>query len=84
MQAGDLAAAAAQWYNALEAPVLRKYPILSLYQEFLRAAGAIGSLMSGSGSTTFALFAQPEAARAVGRQFRAEFGQGGWLEVATL
>ncbi|HAB17156.1 MAG TPA: 4-(cytidine 5'-diphospho)-2-C-methyl-D-erythritol kinase [Verrucomicrobiota bacterium] len=82
--AGELAAATPLWYNALEGPVLRKYPILALYQEFLRAAGAIGTLMCGSGSTTFALFDCEGTAREVVPRFRTEFGEAGWLEVATL
>jgi 4-diphosphocytidyl-2-C-methyl-D-erythritol kinase len=51
----DLVTAGAQFYNALEAPALDKFPLLALYQEFLRANGAVATLMSGSGSTTFAI-----------------------------
>ena len=45
----------AEFYNSLEAPALEKFPVLELFQEFLRANGALAALMSGSGSTTFAL-----------------------------
>src|SRR5271156_6306808 len=55
LQSGDLATAGREFYNSLEAPALEKYPLLALYQEFLRANGATAALMSGSGSTTFAL-----------------------------
>lgn len=81
---GDLPAAGAAIYNSLEAPVLEKYPILRLYQEFLRAHGAFGALMSGSGSTTFALFPDAASAEAAVLPFRAQFGDVGWLQVVTL
>jgi 4-diphosphocytidyl-2-C-methyl-D-erythritol kinase len=51
----DLATAGAEFYNSFEAPALEKYPLLTLFQEFLRANGALATLMSGSGSTTFAI-----------------------------
>ncbi len=81
---GDLPAAGAALYNSLEAPVLEKYPILRLYQEFLRAHGAFGALMSGSGSTTFALFADLGTAEAAVKPFREKFGDTGWLQVVPL
>lgn len=84
LQDEDLSGAGAGWYNALEAPVFRKYPVLALYQELLRGLGALGTLMSGSGSTTFALFASSDAARAAIPRFRHDFGERGWLEVVEL
>src|SRR5258706_15102733 len=51
LQSGQLAAAAAEFYNSLEPPALPKFPLLELFQEFLRANGALVALMSGSGST---------------------------------
>ena len=83
-QSGDLDAAGRQLYNSLEAPVLVKYPILKLYQQFLRENGAIGALMSGSGSTTFGLFKSRAAAEAVIPAFREDFGDEGWLQVAEF
>lgn len=74
LQTTDLPGAAGAFYNALEAPALRKYPILALYQEFLRAGGAPVTLMSGSGSTTFALLPDEAAARELEARFRAKFG----------
>ena len=59
----DLAAASAEFYNSLEAPALKKFPLLALYQDFLRANGAAATLMSGSGSTTFAIARNPGDAR---------------------
>jgi 4-diphosphocytidyl-2-C-methyl-D-erythritol kinase len=78
LQTGDLRRAGAACYNALEAPALDKFPILALYQEFLREQGAAATLMSGSGSTTFALFA-PDVEAAVAREnFLSRFGASCW------
>jgi 4-diphosphocytidyl-2-C-methyl-D-erythritol kinase len=61
----DLRTAGAEFYNALEAPVLAKYPLLAICQEVLRESGASVALMSGSGSTTFGIYGSAvEAARA--------------------
>lgn len=81
---GELEAGGKALYNALELPALRKFPVLALYQEFLRERGAVGTLMSGSGSTTFGLFRSTSAAEAVIDDFRREFGAEGWLKVVTL
>jgi 4-diphosphocytidyl-2-C-methyl-D-erythritol kinase len=70
----DLAAAAAGFYNSLEAPALEKYPLLVLYQEFLRAEGALVALMSGSGSTTFAIARDEADARRLEERVQARFG----------
>ena len=84
LRRGDLAAAGRALYNSLEAPVLTKYPILQLYQEFLRERGAWGALMSGSGSTTFALFSDLAATQAAVAPFESEFGHAGWLRTVAL
>lgn len=49
--------------NDLEAVTLNKYPVIGKIKEELTAAGADGTLMSGSGSTVFAVFANESAAR---------------------
>ncbi len=84
LQAGDLAAASPEFYNSLEAPALDKYPILKIYQDFLRAQGAVATLMSGSGSTTFAIFPELAAAEAVVEKFKAKFGGNCWLAVVPV
>lgn len=61
--------------------MLEKYPLLVLFQEFLRANGAAAALMSGSGSTTFALVRGLEAASELAEKFRARFGATNWLAV---
>lgn len=84
LQSPDLAAAGRAFYNSLEAPALPKHPLLALYQEFLRASGAPAVLMSGSGSTTFALTPSREAADRLRERFQSKFGPSAWTSVAAL
>jgi 4-diphosphocytidyl-2-C-methyl-D-erythritol kinase len=81
LQSSSLSAAGAQFYNSLEAPALQKYPLLVLFQDFLRANGAAATLMSGSGSTTFALTETRAAAEALAEKFREKFGHANWVAV---
>jgi 4-diphosphocytidyl-2-C-methyl-D-erythritol kinase len=81
LQSTDLGAAGAEFYNSLEAPVLEKYPLLALFQEFLRENGAAAALMSGSGSTTFAAVSSLDAALALEEKFKAKFGAANWIAV---
>ncbi len=74
LQTHSLAAASVEFYNSLEAPALEKYPLLCLFQEFLRSHGAAATLMSGSGSTTFAIAENESAARQLDEQIRTKFG----------
>jgi 4-diphosphocytidyl-2-C-methyl-D-erythritol kinase len=84
LQSGDLAAAGAAFYNSLEAPALEKYPILALYQEFLREHRAVAALMSGSGSSTFGIFQDRAAAVGFEEQFKERFGTAGWTAVVPF
>lgn len=84
LQAGDLKAAGAEFYNSLEAPALEKYPLLALFQEFLRAHGAAATLMSGSGSTTFAIVGTQAAAEELAEKFKAKFGPTNWLAAVPV
>ncbi len=52
---GDVHLAGRSLYNGLEETVFRKYPLLRLISEGFRAEGALGVLLSGSGSSVFAL-----------------------------
>jgi 4-diphosphocytidyl-2-C-methyl-D-erythritol kinase len=70
----DLPSAAAGFYNSLEAPVLSKYPLLALYQEFIREQRVPAVLMSGSGSTTFAITGNEAEARQLQERVNATFG----------
>jgi 4-diphosphocytidyl-2-C-methyl-D-erythritol kinase len=84
LAAGDVTGAAAEAYNSLEAPAFDKFPVLSLYQEFLREHGALLALMSGSGSTTFALMANLAAAETLTEKFKGEFGDQGWMASVAI
>ncbi len=84
LQTNDTRAAGARFYNSLEAPALDKYPILALYQGFLRAHGALAALMSGSGSTTFAVVETPAQGEALAEQFKQEFGAVCWTAVIPV
>jgi 4-diphosphocytidyl-2-C-methyl-D-erythritol kinase len=77
----DLKRAGSEFYNSLEAPALKKFPILALFQDFLRSSGALATLMSGSGSTTFALAENLTSAEALAEKFKAKFGANNWLAV---
>ena len=81
---GDLRVAARGFYNSLEAPAFAKYPVLELYQEFCLAHGARAALMSGSGSTTFALVPDEATGEAVRAAFVRKFGDRGWTALVPL
>ena len=84
LQKADLETAAKEFYNSLEAPALNKYPLLALFQEFLKSAGAAATLMSGSGSTTFALVSGQNAAGQLREKFKGKFGGNYWTAVVAL
>jgi len=84
LQGDNLAAAAKEFYNSLEAPALNKYPLLFLFQEFFRENGAIVTLMSGSGSATFALTASQSAGETLLEKFKSKFGLQYWTAVVPL
>jgi 4-diphosphocytidyl-2-C-methyl-D-erythritol kinase len=80
----DIKAASKEFYNSLEAPALEKYPLLALFQDFLRENGALATLMSGSGSTTFAVAASINAGQSLAEKFRARFGPTHWTAVVPV
>ncbi len=71
-------------YNSLEAPAFDKFPILKLYQKFLWENGALVSLMSGSGSTTFAIAENLAAAETLAEKFKSQFGDKGWVATVAI
>jgi 4-diphosphocytidyl-2-C-methyl-D-erythritol kinase len=81
LQNSGLREAGKEFYNSLEAPALEKYPLLSLFQEFLRDNGAAATLMSGSGSTTFALTSTVSEAEKLTEKFKAKFGATNWTVI---
>jgi len=84
LQGGDLKAVAADFYNSLEAPAFDKFPALQFYKEFLRENGALVSLMSGSGSTTFAIAENLAAAENLAEKFKSQFGDNGWTVTVAI
>ncbi len=84
LQTPHLSDASPEFYNSLEAPALDKYPILALFQEFFRSEGAGATLMSGSGSTTFAIFENHDIANAVTEKFKARFGASNWTATVSV
>jgi len=83
LQTAGLLRAGAELYNSLEAPALKKHPLLALFQEFMRENGALGALMSGSGSTTFALLPNRTAAETLAQRFKSKFGLQNWIAVVN-
>ena len=81
LQRDKLENAGPQFYNSLEAPALEKYPLLALFQEFLREKGAEAALMSGSGSSTFAVVKSRAAAEEMAESFKGKFGKSNWIAV---
>ena len=84
LRTADLKTASEAFYNSLEAPALEKYPILALYQEFLREHGALGARMSGSGSSTFALTPDQSGAESLLKSFKAKFGESVWTAAVPV
>jgi 4-diphosphocytidyl-2-C-methyl-D-erythritol kinase len=77
----DIRKAGREFNNSLEAPALEKYPWLSVLQDFLRENGALAAMMSGSGSTTFAIASDTCAAQELEERVREKFGAV-WTTVA--
>ena len=84
LSGSDMRAASTQFYNSLEAPALEKYPLLVLFQEFFREQGALATLMSGSGSTTFGLAKDESTAHVILERFKGHFGSTHWTAVCAL
>jgi 4-diphosphocytidyl-2-C-methyl-D-erythritol kinase len=80
----DLAAVSRCLFNSLEAPSVRKYPVLELIKKAMRNGGAAGALMSGSGATVFGLFADAKAAGNLAREIREQFGPSMWATVTRF
>lgn len=84
LQKNDLPSAAYEFYNSLESPALKKYPLLALFQKFLRDNGAAVALMSGSGSATFALIHGKKTGEALLEKFKIKFGDNFWTALVPL
>jgi 4-diphosphocytidyl-2-C-methyl-D-erythritol kinase len=84
LQTGGLPSASAGFYNSLEAPAFEKFPVLKLFKEFLLAHGAQAALMSGSGSTTFAICDNAATAESLAEKFKSKFGANNWTAVVKI
>jgi 4-diphosphocytidyl-2-C-methyl-D-erythritol kinase len=84
LQTDDLKTASQEFHNSLETPAFEKFPILGLFQEFLRANGALAALMSGSGSTTFAIAENVSAAKSLAEKFKSKFGKNCWTAAVEI
>ncbi len=80
LQAGGLVGFA----NSLEAPVFQKHAVLPILKKFLAENGALVALMSGSGSTTFAITEGRPAAEALRAKYHEHFGQTGWTATVAF
>jgi 4-diphosphocytidyl-2-C-methyl-D-erythritol kinase len=70
----DFAQLGATWSNDLELFVFKEHPSLSEIKKEVLALGAKGALLSGSGSTIFGIFDNPETANnAYARLHRGQF-----------
>lgn len=71
--------------NELERPVFAKFPILGIMKMWLlQQEGVRVALMSGSGSSLFALTETPEQAQAIATLARAEFGESLFTHCGTV
>ena len=73
IEAGDLAKAAKSMGNILEEVAVRNYPKIREIKETFLAHGAMGAMMSGSGSAVFGIFDDPVKAE---QSFEAFKGDG--------
>ena len=59
----DITSLGSQLYNDLESVVIQKFPEIKVVKDELWAWGALGVLLSGSGSAVFGIFDDPEKAQ---------------------
>lgn len=79
-----LKAVAVGLFNSLEVPVFEKYPLLPVLKEYLLGEGAVGALMSGSGSTMFAITHTVTEASVLQNKVLQQFGNCNWTKVVSL
>ncbi|HEX8373496.1 MAG TPA: 4-(cytidine 5'-diphospho)-2-C-methyl-D-erythritol kinase [Chthoniobacterales bacterium] len=76
--------AAGTLVNDLERPVFAKYLLLALVKQFLlEQPETLGALMSGSGSTMFALTQDRAGAELLRARLLEEFGPNNWTAITT-
>lgn len=72
IRSGDLQGVVGRMGNVLEGVTVPAYPVIAALKERMRAGGAEGSLMSGSGPTVFGIFTEEEKAWEVLGQIKGE------------
>lgn len=70
IEAGDRTKAASFLCNVLESATIKRYEIISKLKEMMKEAGAMASLMSGSGPTVFGLAETQEQAENIAAAVR--------------
>ncbi len=66
-------------FNHLEKVVSRKYPQISVMKKILFSAGALGTLMTGSGPTVFGLFQDDKSAMGAYEKINKTVARKGWV-----
>ena len=82
LEKGIPALVAAGLFNALQATVFQKYPLLELIKNKLAAAGALGVQLTGSGSTLYALVRDADHGHALAGYLRKSSECPAWTCVA--
>ena len=73
IRAKDIVRMANALYNDLEIVVQDVHPVINEIKQGLRALGAIGALMSGSGPTVFGLFRSRETCDTAAKTMRSHY-----------
>jgi len=84
LSSGNAAALAKLLVNDLEAPVSRRHPEISAIKRALTGSGALGALMTGSGSAVFGVCRSPEHAEEVKLEMEARASELGLRSVLVL
>jgi 4-diphosphocytidyl-2-C-methyl-D-erythritol kinase len=72
LKKGNVEEIVSNFFNGLEAAAFHLRPDVKRVKERLLEAGALGSLVSGSGPTVFAVTATSQEAETIGEKFRSE------------
>lgn len=68
----DILSVADRLGNVLEDVTIKEYPVIDELKQFMKAKGALNSLMSGSGPTVFGIFTDREAADKAYRELKGD------------
>ena len=71
----DIAGLGSKLYNDLEPVVIQRFPEIQIIKGELQAQGALGVLLSGSGSTVYGIFDDPEKADAACSGLNGDWGR---------